>query len=71
VALTPQEDKKLRKLLRVLRACTWPIFLAADQLPHKPDSGFVMARRARFKRRVEEMLRAVDLNPEDYADELP
>ena len=71
MALTPQEDKKLRKLLRVLRACVWPIFLAADQLPHKPDSDFVRVRRARFRRGVEEMLRAVDLNPKDYADELP
>lgn len=71
MALTPQEDKRLRKLLRVLHACTWPIFFAADQLSHKPDSGFVRVRRARFKRGVEEMLRAVDLNPEDYADELP
>lgn len=71
MALTPQEDKKLRKLLRVLYACTWPIFFAADQLLHKPSSDFVRVRRACFKRGVEEMLRAVDLNPEDYADELP
>lgn len=71
MALTPQEDKKLRKLLRVLRACTWPVFFAADQLPSKPSSDFVSVRRARFKRGVEEMLRAADLNPADYADELP